>query len=132
MAERPLSYSVLAMSGDDALGQLLPAGTRRGIQTLLGGEVRKRRKTQLAARDALAQLAVPTLIALLFELLQRAVRDNVGRGQQGARDGVDTADVSKIQIRRVDRLAPQLGIEVESTGGEPLVLYQLHQRGHEL
>ena len=49
-----------------------------------------------------------------------------------ARDGVDAADVRQVEVRRVDRLAAQLGVEVEAAGGEALVLDQLHQGGHQL
>ena len=52
-------------------------------------------------------------------------------GQQCTRDGVDAADMGQVQIRRIDGLAPQLGIEVEAAGAKAAVLDQLHDRRHQ-
>src|SRR4030081_659200 len=86
--EAATGNSVLAVPGDQALRQLLAAGAWRGIEILLGRQIRKTGQIQLSAGDALAELAIPTLVALLLEAIQRAIRDDIGGRQQGARDRI--------------------------------------------
>ena len=50
------------MSGNNTLGQFLPARAWRRIEALLGRQVRQCCQVQRAARDPLAKLAVPAFL----------------------------------------------------------------------
>src|SRR5882757_2307081 len=126
------SCSVLAVARDEALRQLLLARPGRGIQPFLSGQIRQAGEIELAAGDPLAQLPAPARITLLLELFQGAVGHDIRSRQQRARERVDAADVSQVQVGWIDRLPPQLGIEVESARGEAFVLHHLHHRWHQL
>src|SRR6185312_16376008 len=62
--------SVPATPRDEALGKLLPPRSGCGVQAFLGAQVRELLQAQLTLDDALAQIALPTAIALLFEARQ--------------------------------------------------------------
>src|SRR5581483_9902342 len=124
--------SVLAVPRDDTLGQLLAARPRHWIEAFLHREVGERREVDGTAFDARAQVTGPTLVALLPQTCELALGHDVGRREQGARQGVDAADVCDVEIGRVDRLAAQLRIEVEAAGAEALVLEELDESRHEL
>ena len=103
--------SVLAVSGDDALGELLTAGPRFGIKGVIGRMIGERTQGEFAAVDAPPEFAVPRLIALSPQSPQLPIANNIGGRQQRPRDGIDAADMSQIQIRRIHRLAPQFGVD---------------------
>src|SRR6185437_10953143 len=123
---------VPAASRDEALRQLLAAGARLRIETTLGGEVCQLREIQLALGDAPAELAVPAAIALLSEPRQLPAAHDIRRRQQSARQRIYAADVRQIQIGGIERLAAQLGVEIEAAGAEAAVLDELRHRRHQL
>src|ERR1700728_2218133 len=97
--------SVPAVSGDDALGELLTAGARLGIEALFGCMIGQRSQGEFAAVDAPSELTAPGPVALLAQALQVALAHDVGRRQQRTREGIYAADMGQIQVRRVHRLA---------------------------
>ena len=57
---------------------------------------------------------------------------DIGGCEQRPRQSVDAADVGQIEVGRVDRLAAQLGVEVEAARAQPAVLDQLEHRRNEV
>src|SRR3569833_2667746 len=87
--------------------------------------IREAGQIEPAARDLLAELAAPAFVAVLAQPLELASSYDVCRREQRPGNRVDAADVRNIQVRRLHRLPPQLGVEVETARLEALVLFVL-------
>src|SRR5262249_19554938 len=96
-----VGLSVPAMPGDEALGELLVPGTRRGIESLLACKICELLEIQRTACDPLPSLLAQAGIALLLEPRQTPVGCDIGRCQRGARQRIDAANVSQIQVGRL-------------------------------
>src|SRR5690606_38951076 len=78
-----------------------------------------------SGQDPLAEVGRPAGVALAFGGGEGFVLDEVGGGQQSSSDGVHASYVAVEEIRAVDRLAAQFGVEVEAAGGESACLEDL-------
>src|SRR5688572_2413664 len=73
----------------------------------------------LTGKQLLAVGRVPSGVPVVAERVELARLDDRRRRQQRSRHRVHPADVGVEQIVTGDRLATQLGVEVEAAGGEP-------------
>ena len=110
---------------DQVLDHLLPAAVVRRHFALVEHVLFERREAapcrlRSRRRCPLSQLAV----ALLDDLVERAVGANRGGDLQAAGEGVHAADVGVEQIDRLEAFAADLGVEVHAARGEAAVLQQ--------
>ena len=111
---------------------LLFAGTRLRRDVAGDGAVGDLSEGALARQDGFAFGAVPTGVTLVDEVGERAVGDELLGVQQRAGRDVDRADMRLDEIDRIDRLAADLGVEVEPAGREAAVAQNLVQHQGQL
>src|SRR6185369_12841162 len=80
------------------------------------------RQVDLAAEDALAELAVPAGIALLDQLGELAALDHRGGEQKAAGADIHAADMGVEEVGGIDALTTDLGVEIDAAGPEAAVL----------
>ena len=103
---------------DQPLQIFLPAALRLRVELLLVDVVGEVVEALLAGKNVLAELALPAGIAVVDELLQRAVLDDRLGVEQRPRRRVHRADMRVEQVVGLDRLAADLGVEVHAAGLE--------------
>src|SRR5690606_24837723 len=97
---------------------LLPAGARLRVDTFALDIRRQVIERALAGEDGAPFRTFPARIPLRYEAVHRPVLDHLFGDQQGARADVHRADVRVQQVLRIDRLATDLRVEVETARGE--------------
>ena len=85
----------------------------------------------LAVNHLLAQLLIPSLISAFERQLESRHPRSSCCNEKGPCAGIHAADVSLQQILRIDRLPPDLGIEIETAGGEAAGLYDFQNASDE-
>ena len=95
---------------------LLLAGARRRRKVRRQGAVGDLAERPFAVQNGFGFGDVPARIALLDEAGEHAVIEQRLGVEQSARGDVDGADMRLDEVNRVDRLAADLGVEVESAG----------------
>src|SRR5690606_5842631 len=107
---------------DQVLDQLLtPASIRRDL-ALREHVLLERREAVLAGLDLGANARVPRCVSLAEERLELALGTNPRGDLQAASEGIHAADMGVEEIDRLEALAADLRIEVDTAGREAAVL----------
>src|SRR5690242_17849918 len=110
---------------DQVLEIFLAAGAWLWIDVLLfdaGGDLLE---AALAREHRLGLLVLPAGIAVGEELVVGAVFDQPSRALEAAGQRVEPADMAVHQVDRIERLATDLGVEVEAAIAEAAILEDL-------
>src|SRR5262245_787910 len=103
---------------DQVLEEFLTSRTRLRIDAFFEDVIAEVGEARLSAEDLLAELAVPARIAVLDVLLELAVGHHLLGDEHTASEHIHASDVRVKEIRRVDALTPQLGVEVHTAARE--------------
>src|SRR5690606_29221843 len=97
-------------------------GARLGIDIVgfhLGGDIGE---AQLAGENVLAQPVVPTGIALIEQPVEFAILDHGRSALEATSQRIEPPDMAVEQIGGIERLATQLGVEIETALAQPALL----------
>src|SRR5262245_37979287 len=113
---------------DEVLQIFLFAGAWLWFGVLRLDPRREVRQRALAGQDSLSFRTVPGGVALLDVTGEGTVLDHLRGDQQTTRTDIHAADMAVQQVVRIQRLPPDLGVEVEAAGREAAALRDVVHR----